>query len=363
MDRVFPLGLPIATQTYLVLYVVTLVVHLMLVSYVVAGSLWLVADRLFGRRDADAPSSGAIPSILADWMPFALGLAITAGVAPLLFVQILYQQSFYTANLLLFNRWMAILPILIVGFYALYLAKTPRLQVRSRGVQLAIRVIALACFLFIGWSWVENHLLSLDRECWPAFYASSRLFYTNKLTPPRCAAWLGVFLPTMAILLAWQLREHVERERLEVAREVRRLAAVAICGLVLAVLCLVWYRAELGPNAMASLRKPIAGPYLWLVVLAVAVEAVGWVSVVVSRKLSAGILTLITIGAVGFFAGICVLREVLRLATKDVVALTDLHERAAHVGGLGVFLVCFVLNATAIIFCIVLVRRAIRARG
>ena len=49
--------------------------------------------------------------------------AITAGVAPLLFLQILYQREFYTANLLLFNRWMAILPVLIVGFYSLYLIK------------------------------------------------------------------------------------------------------------------------------------------------------------------------------------------------------------------------------------------------
>jgi len=363
MDRVFPLGLPIATQTYLVLYVVTLVVHLLLVSYVVAGSLWLVVDRTLGGQSVERRSGGLISAMVGDWLPFALGLAITAGVAPLLFIQILYKQSFYTANLLLFHRWMLILPVLMVGFYLLYVGKTPRMQGWPRSVQLAVRLVTLGCFLFIGWSWVENHLLSLDREVWPAFYASTQLFYANSLTLPRCAAWLGVSFPTMAMLLSWQLRERAGRERFEVAPEARRLAAVALCGLVLAALCLAWYRAELEPAAAASLRQPIAGPYVWIVAVAAVVQGAGWLTVAVSRKLFRSVLAVITLGAVGFVAGICVLREVLRLATKDLVVLTDLHERAAHIGGLGVFLVFFVLNVALITYCVVLVRRAIRARA
>ena len=62
--------------------------------------------------------------VVRDWLPAVLGLAITTGIAPLLFVQILYKRQFYTANLLLFNRFMLLLPALIVAYYMLYLVKS-----------------------------------------------------------------------------------------------------------------------------------------------------------------------------------------------------------------------------------------------
>ena len=45
----------------------------------------------------------------------------------LLFVQVLDKHHFYTANLLLFNRWMLFLLVLIAGFYLLCLLKAKRL--------------------------------------------------------------------------------------------------------------------------------------------------------------------------------------------------------------------------------------------
>ena len=92
--------------------------------------------RLRGRRHRATCSSAAQDAIAAtvrDRLPFMLGCGITAGVAPLLFVQLLHQRRFYTANLLLGPRWLAVVPALIVGFYALYLAKA-----RSAGGALAL---------------------------------------------------------------------------------------------------------------------------------------------------------------------------------------------------------------------------------
>ena len=92
-----------------------------------------------------------------------LGTAITAGVAPLLFVQILYKESFYTANLLLFHRWMAILPVLIVAFYSLYWLKSGMRESWPR-LTMLVRWIPLVSFLFVGWAWAENHMLMSERR-------------------------------------------------------------------------------------------------------------------------------------------------------------------------------------------------------
>ena len=41
-------------------------------------------------------------------------------------IQVLYQHRMYTATLLLSHRFMAIVPVLIDGFYLLYLGKSAR---------------------------------------------------------------------------------------------------------------------------------------------------------------------------------------------------------------------------------------------
>jgi len=53
-------------------------------------------------------------------------------------------------------------------------------------------------------------------------------------------------------------------------------------------------------------------------------------------------------------------REARRLAAIDVTALFAAHSQAARVGGMGLFLVLFVVNAAVIIACVLIVRRALR---
>ena len=90
------------TAFYLAVYIVTLVIHLVFMNYVLAGSAYLSTRTLLLQHPRDP-----LADMLRDWLPFALSGAITAGVAPLLFIQVLYKKQFYTANLLLFGRWMA----------------------------------------------------------------------------------------------------------------------------------------------------------------------------------------------------------------------------------------------------------------
>ena len=136
---------PAVAAPYLGLLIVTFALHALLVGFVLAGTAYVVGRLVRGGDDALAAAS-------RDWLPFALGAAITAGVAPLLFVQVLYQPRFYTANLLLFVRWLAIVPALIVGFYALYLGKSARAAAWAPRWRAVVAAVALACFVFVAWS-------------------------------------------------------------------------------------------------------------------------------------------------------------------------------------------------------------------
>jgi len=362
MNAVFPTGFPPATAFYLVLLVATLLLHMVFMHYVLAGSAYLAVGRLMGRQWC---RRCGWQRLLVDWLPFATGLAITAGVAPLLFVQILYQREFYSANLLLSHRWMAILPVLIVAFYLLYLQKSAWIGRRGWGWQIAVAATAFAGFAFIAWSWTENHLLSLDEAAWPTLYASGDLRYATAGLVARLAVWFLAAFPTLAIELAWQGRlldiplsgPAAAGETVAGLSPLRRLAMTALAGLVgmTAAAAVYW------PTLPAESREAIAGPLgrPWLVAAAagLAVQVICWLIAASRDRLPSGLATLATAGWLATLAGLVVLREAIRLATVDLDTLAELHAEAAGIGGLPVFLIFAGLNAAAIVWCIRMVAR------
>lgn len=367
MNTLFPFGLPPATAFYLCLYLATLVVHLVFMHYVLAGSIYLAVGRLMGRARCQACRW---QSILVDWLPFATGLAITAGVGPLLFVQILYGREFATANLLLSHRWMAILPVLIVCFYLLYLQKSAWIARRAWAWRPVVAAIACAGFIFIAWSWTENHLLMLDQTAWPGMYASGSLWYESAGVLPRMAAWCFLAFPSLAIELAWQGRLLGDRLEEPAAADtrvpglspVRRLAVMALGGWAGTLLAAAAYWPAIPDAARAAITGPLAGPWLTVAAAGLGLQIAAWTITLVSDRLSQGTLFVMTTAWVATLLGIAVVRETIRLTAVDLAIGGELHQTALGIGGLPVFLVFAVLNAIAIGWCIRTVRiQALRA--
>lgn len=357
MEPPFPFGFPAATAFYLTLYLATLVIHVVFMNYVLAGSAYLAFFALIRRGDAEREAADPIAAPLREWMPFILSAAITAGIAPLLFLQILYQRQFYTANLLLFHRWMAILPVLIVGFYLLYLLKSRVLAHRSTAWRVAVGCGVFLCFGFTAWSWTENHLLSLHESVWPAQYGSGRLFFHTPELYPRLALWFTGAWPTMAACVAWQHRMIAARGGSIPDGADRRCAGVALGGIVAAIVSAVWYALSVD----GALRgQVVSGAFVWYLVaagLGLLVQVALWLPVRKAASLTRGRLMAISAGLVLTIVGTSVLREARRLAAIDVTLLYARHADAAQVGGLVAFLFFAGLNVVLIAWCIRLVTR------
>ncbi len=356
MDQVFPFYLPAPTASYAALYVATLLMHALFMSYVLAGSIALGVAGARGLLGAPAVNTAWAPvlAILKDWMPFALSAAITAGIAPLLFVQILYQQEFYTANLLLFNRWMAILPVLIVAFYLLYLLKAQRIQGR-RALQGGVALVAMACFLFVAWSWVENHLLSMDRAAWPGLYESRALVFKSVAILPRLAWWIAAAVPTAALLLAWQLgagASGVSRDAAQ--RAMKPLAWFAGVALVAASAAAwpVLGSAAGGAEVALSIRLSIA-----ILGIGALLQCALWLPAMAGRATGKGALTAASAGLLLFWTGALVCREASRMAVLGTEATIARHERVGANGGLLVFLVFALLGLGTIAWIVRAVAR------
>lgn len=356
----FPVSGP--SVVYLALYLGTLCLHAVLMSYVLAGSGYVAAATVLGARDRDP-----VARVLADWLPFGLGLAITAGVAPLLFLQILYKESFYTANLLLFHRWMAMVPVLIVGFYLLYVGKSERARAWPRPARAAAAVVAFVCFGFAAWSWTGNHLVALERARWVELYLTRGIPVPSPAMLLRLAMWLAGSVPIMAMIVGWQLRRQGgDADAGARARARRRLAVLALAGIALAVGFGVGHARALDASVRAVLASPAALIYLVPLGLGLALQAGAWLALArgASGAWSRPALIAAALGAGLAVIGTSLAREAVRLAALDqhgpgLAAVAEAQARAASSGGIVTFFVFLAINTAVIVWCLRATRRAL----
>ena len=303
---------------WLALYLASFALHAVFVSYVAAGTGYALVAAL--RRSADPIAARA-----RDWLPFMLGAGITAGVGPLLFLQLLHQRRFYTANLLLGPRWGAVVPALILGFYALYLAKASE---RWRRLALAIGV---ACFLFVAWSWTELHLVMQADRAWRAMYGAGERFYLDVAVVPRLAIWLGAMLALFATVAAWPAAP----------AERRRLAALALVGIIVCGATLAAARSIQGGF------DPAHG-WSYLLAAAATVAAVGWGWT--ARRPDGPGLAVVTAATTAALAAGAIVREAPR------IALARTSATALEAGGALLFVVTAAVGIAAIAWVIRTVR-------
>jgi hypothetical protein len=300
----------------LALYVATLAVHAVFIGYVVAGTAYALL------RPSD-PQSATV----RDRLPFMLGCGITAGVAPLLFLQLLHQRRFYTANLLMGPRWMAVVPLLIVGFYALYAAKS---WGRFRRAALATGVV---CFALVAWSWSELHELMNADTVWHDLYAAGTRVYVAGAIVPRFVVFGGAMATTFAMVAAWSGGPD----------DRKRLALLAIVSRLVSIGGAIW---------LWQTGYPVDGPVrAWGLVLvaAVAVELVAWIAVM--RSASDRMLALATGAGASAILAAVIVREAPRVAMIEPT-----HELAASAGGTFVFLLSLVAGVAAISWVVRTVR-------
>jgi hypothetical protein len=299
--------------------------------------------------------------MLRSWLPFALGIAITAAIAPLVFLQIVYRREFYTANLLLFNRWMAILPVLIVAFYLLYLQKSERWHTWPAAARAAISLGILGCFAFVAWSWTENHLLSLrDESVWATQYISKDWFYHDREHFPRLAVWYVGAFPTLAMALAGQFLLYRKVGGKVDVRTARTLALVALSGLFGAGCAALGYFMILPADVTKRLMMPDGLTCAGLAAVAFLLEGAAWLRIWFTKALTTALWWATAAGVVLATAAATYLRELRRAAALDLSRGAEIHEAAARVGGEGLFLFFLAANTLVIVGLIVLIRRGVR---
>ncbi len=191
-----PIPLPAQPGLLRALLIFTFILHLFPMNLTLGGS-FLTAWTDWRGRKAGCARRRALVEYLAHVLPTATAYTITLGVAPLLFLQVLYGQMFYTSSVLMAWPWLTIIPLLVIGYYGLYLYALRR-EWLGRRSPLVGGVSALA-FLVIGFLYTNNMALMLAPARWYGIYRSDPTgLHLNLGDPTVIPRFLHFFLAAVA---------------------------------------------------------------------------------------------------------------------------------------------------------------------
>jgi len=104
-----------------VLHLLTLTLHFVAMNFVLGGTLAV----LFGRFGSDRWNNPTVKR-LVKLLPSGMAAAINLGVAPLLFLQVVYPKQVYSASIVSGWFWLSIVLATAVAYYGFYAASFTR---------------------------------------------------------------------------------------------------------------------------------------------------------------------------------------------------------------------------------------------
>lgn len=155
MDPVFipqPDAIPVAWGWFQFLLLLTFPLHLLAMNAMIGGLAIALVQHLKG---GDLQKELAHKIAIA--LPMVIAFVVNLGVAPLLFLQVLYGHFVYTSSILMGIWWILIIPILILAYYGAYLYDFKFKALGAAGP--VIGLVVFVVLLTIGFMFTNNMLL------------------------------------------------------------------------------------------------------------------------------------------------------------------------------------------------------------
>jgi hypothetical protein len=164
----FPFPAPLwLLQTLLV---VGFFLHAIPMNVSLAGGATAALLMFFGKKN-DNPHATRAGKTLAYSLPFFMTAAITNGIVPLLFLQVVYGPLIYTSSVLMAAPWFAVVGLLLLAYYGFYIynyAKEGRGGKAPWVISLSSLLLLVVAFIFSN-----NMTLMLTPQKFLALYQHS----------------------------------------------------------------------------------------------------------------------------------------------------------------------------------------------
>jgi len=245
-----PMGMPFYPVLFQILLVLIFAVHILFVNFTLGLSFFSA----YGFVRGSGAWGGLSHSLAKATTPNA-SLAILFGIAPLLFLQVVYDPFWYASNMLSAAWALGFIAVLMLGYGLTYVFYLKGGQGRGAAFA-ALAFLSFALFLLAG---VIMHVLGyqlLLPEKWYQWYvegngvnASGTSLHAFQLprflhfiTPSFAMA--GLFL----MLYAWYFKDRADKDREQLAWIARTSAGIAFFFSVFQALIGIWWLFSLPPE-------------------------------------------------------------------------------------------------------------------
>jgi hypothetical protein len=190
-----PVPLPAPPWLLQLLLVFTFILHLLPMNLLMGGAAMLAVSSYEGRRNAHHRELVRRASRL---MPPVVAFSITLGVAPLLFLQLLYGQLFYTSSVLMAWAWLVVILLLVLGYYGVYWFSLQQEELGTRAFWVIL--VTAIIFLHITMIFVQNmSLLESPQNFYSHFMARSVGAYLGSLDALTVARFFHMLVASLAV--------------------------------------------------------------------------------------------------------------------------------------------------------------------
>ncbi len=110
-----PDAIPVHWGWFGVLLIVTFIIHLLFMNAVLGSGLIALVEGLGRRREKNVAPQ------ISRQVPTALALTVNFGVAPLLFIQVIYGHFMYASSVLMAVWWLSVIGLVMLAYYGLYI--------------------------------------------------------------------------------------------------------------------------------------------------------------------------------------------------------------------------------------------------
>ena len=309
-----PNPLPAPYWVFEVLLLVTFFLHILAMNFMLGGAVMALVAKW---RPGNRKNGNRIFSDVAKKLPVLLPAVITLGVAPLLFVQVLYGQFFYTSSIIMAWPWFLVLALLAAAYYGFYFVSYRKEQhPRSAGLVLLLSVVFIFMIAFI---YSNNLTLSQTPARWGAKYFADPAGWSLNLSEPTLLPrYLHFMIAAVAVgglllvLMAWARW----KKDPEYARDVFHLGGKAFMYATMAEFVVgIWFLITL-PQRMTHLF--MGGNLLATSLLGIGMAGAIVAIVLMSRALRTANIRLAGYSGTGIMSivilSMVAMREILRLA-------------------------------------------------
>lgn len=313
-----PLPLPGPAWLFWGLLMLTFFLHVLAMNALLGGSILAAHARL--RRAGNVHARQLVDRFVRS-APALVAATVTLGVAPLLFVQVLYGRLFFVSSVLMAWLWLAVVPALMFVYYAVYVLS---FTTKRRATPAWLHVATAAVLLGIAFLYTTNMTLMLRADTFSSLYAASgRGLHLNMSDPTLLARWTHMIAGAIAVagLVVVAAAAAVRKSQPLFAAWASRYGATwsALATAVNVAAGVVWLFAVPRPIVARFLQSALGGGGLVIgavagftaLVLLVAIARGGATTTLVSAASAA---MLISVAAMLFA------RDALRTAALDEIA-------------------------------------------